>query len=76
MAKDDYPALRTLLTDTRRLYPEERRELITALGRVTRLAVAEAMAAVRIPACVCDPAKGVTCVLHAEDLRARMGVGK
>ncbi len=52
-----YLALREMLKDGGRLFPEEREEIEALLAE----------AAVRIPACVCAPARGVQCVLHAEE---------
>ncbi len=34
---DKYPALRYLLSNAERLFPEERQELVSLLGRVERL---------------------------------------
>ncbi len=44
MDEQTYPALRTLLVDAGRLYPEERLELQSLLGRVERLEVVNAAA--------------------------------
>lgn len=59
----DYPALRYLLTSPSRLFPEERAELISLIGRVERLA----------RMCACDTDVGVLCTYHAEIYRATQG---